>query len=286
MTPPTPPTPRTASTPPTPSPSPLPDFRELHHQKLPLVLPNAWDIASALAFAGAGFAAVGTTSFGVASGLGRPDGGRSTREASLALARALAPLPVHVSVDIEDGYADDPDEVAAYVAALTAEGVVGVNIEDSTAETLIDPAAHAAKVAAVKRRCPEVFVNARADTYWLGQDATVRATLERAARYVEAGADGVFVPGATDPAVLRELTSAVPVPLNVLAIPGRSPAELAEWGVRRVSTGSLPYRAALHAAVAVAEAVRGGGDVPAATPYPDLQARPADHASRSGHPRG
>lgn len=256
----------------------LSGFRDLHHRQLPLVLPNAWDVPSALAFVDAGFEAVGTTSFGVASGLGRPDGGRGTRDANLALARALAPLPVHVSVDIEDGYSDDPDEVAAYVSALTA--AVGVNIEDSTAETLIDPVAHAAKVAAVKGRCPEVFVNARVDTYWLGQDATVAATLERAARYVEAGADGVFVPGATDPAVLRELAAAIPVPLNVLAIPALSSAELGELGVRRVSTGSLPYRAALHAAVAVAEAVRGEGAVPAATPYPELQARLVDYASR------
>lgn len=255
-------------------------FHELHHRDRPLVLPNAWDIPSALAFADAGFEAVGTTSFGVASALGRPDGGRSTRDANLALARALAPLPVHVSVDIEDGYADDPDEVAAYVSALAAVGVAGVNIEDSTAEALIDPATHAAKVTAVKRRCPEVFVNARVDTYWLGRDATVAATLERAARYVEAGADGVFVPGATDPAGLRELAAGVPVPLNVLAIPALSPAELAESGVRRVSTGSLPYRAALHAAVAVADAVRGTGTVPPATPYPDLQARLADYAAR------
>ncbi|MFD4700378.1 isocitrate lyase/PEP mutase family protein [Streptomyces niveus] len=253
-------------------------FRALHHRPNPLVLPNAWDVPSALAFVDAGFEAVGTTSFGVASGLGRPDGGRATRDANLALARALAPLPVQVSVDIEDGYSDDPDEVAAYVSALVA--VAGVNIEDSTAETLIDPAAHAAKVAAVKGRCPEVFVNARVDTYWLDQDATLAATLERAARYVEAGADGVFVPGATDPALLRELAAAIPVPLNVLAIPALSPAELGELGVRRVSTGSLPYRAALHAAVAVAQAVRGTGAVPAATPYPELQARLIDYTSR------
>ncbi|MFF2941780.1 isocitrate lyase/phosphoenolpyruvate mutase family protein [Streptomyces niveus] len=261
------------------SPSPSPGaFRALHHRPDPLVLPNAWDVPSALAFVDAGFEAIGTTSFGVASGLGRPDGGRATRDANLALARALAPLLVQVSVDIEDGYSDDPGEVAAYVSALVA--VAGVNIEDSTAETLIDPPAHAAKVAAVKGRCPEVFVNARVDTYWLGQDATPAATLERAARYVEAGADGVFVPGATDPALLRELAAAIPVPLNVLAIPALSPAELGELGVRRVSTGSLPYRAALHAAVAVAQAVRGTGAVPAATPYPELQARLVDYTSR------
>jgi len=245
-------------------------FHDLHHGDRPLVLPNAWDVPSALAFLDAGFAAIGTTSFGVASSIGRPDGGRATRAANLTLARELAKLPCHISVDAEDGYADEPDRVAGYVAEL---GVAGINIEDSTAGTLIPPEAHAAKVAAIKSRCPDVFVNARVDTYWLHEDETVAATLERASRYVEAGADGVFVPGAAEPALLRELAANIPVPLNVLVNPLLSLEELAGLGVRRVSTGSLPYRAAIHAATEVAGAVRAGRPVPAATPYPDLQAR-------------
>ncbi|GAA4590109.1 isocitrate lyase/phosphoenolpyruvate mutase family protein [Planotetraspora phitsanulokensis] len=254
-------------------------FRDLHHGDRPLVLPNAWDVPSALAFLDAGFAAIGTTSFGVASSLGRPDGGRSTREANLTLARALSRLPCHISVDVEDGYADEPDEVAEYVAAL---GVAGVNIEDSSAGRLISPDAHAAKVTAIKRRCPGLFVNARVDTYWLGEDAEVDATLDRAARYVEAGADGVFVPGATEPSVLRELAAGIRVPLNVLVVPALSVDELAELGVRRVSTGSLPYRAAIDAAAEVAVAVRDGRAVPAASPYPDMQARLVRYEQASG----
>jgi 2-methylisocitrate lyase-like PEP mutase family enzyme len=250
-------------------------FRDLHDGELPLLLPNAWDVASALAFAAAGFPAIGTTSFGVAAAAGHPDGGRSTKDATAALAARLARLPVPVSADIEDGYDDDPDAVAAYVASL---GVAGINIEDSSAELLVAPDAHAAKVTAIKRAAPDVFVNARIDTYWLGEDATVAATLERAAAYVEAGADGVFVPGATDPAELRELSAAIPVPLNVLVVPGLSRTELGELGVRRVSTGSLPYRAAIDAAVAVAAAVRDGDDVPSATAYPEMQARLVDYA--------
>jgi 2-methylisocitrate lyase-like PEP mutase family enzyme len=250
-------------------------FRDLHAGELRLLLPNAWDVASALAFAAAGFPAIGTTSFGVAAAAGHPDGGRSTKDATAALAARLARLPVPVSADIEDGYDDDPDAVAAYVASL---GVAGINIEDSSAELLVAPDAHAAKVTAIKRAAPDVFVNARIDTYWLGEDATVAATLERAAAYVEAGADGVFVPGATDPAELRELSAAIPVPLNVLVVPGLSRTELGELGVRRVSTGSLPYRAAIDAAVAVAAAVRDGDDVPSATAYPEMQARLVDYA--------
>ena len=254
----------------------MPSFAELHHRDLPLLLPNAWDVPSALAFVEAGFEAVGTTSFGVASSLGRPDGARATRDANTALARALSTLDCHLSMDVEDGYSDDPDEVAGYVATLP---VAGVNIEDSTAERLLPPAAYAAKVAAVKRRCPGIFVNARVDTYWLKRDATLESTVDRATRYVEAGADGVFVPGLSEPDVLRELTAAIPVPVNVLAMPGRSLAELAGLGIRRVSTGSLPYRAAMHAASEVVLAVRDGRAVPDAMPYAELQARLVSHAA-------
>jgi 2-methylisocitrate lyase-like PEP mutase family enzyme len=200
-------------------------FADLHRGELPLLLPNAWDVPSALALLACGFTAIGTTSFGVASSIGRPDGARSTREANLGLAAALRPLDCYTSVDIEDGYADHPGQVADYVDRLPVDGI---NIEDSTAEKLIAPQRHAAKVQAIKQRSPDVFVNARIDTYWLGQDATVTATLDRAARYVEAGADGIFVPGATEPDVLRELTAAIPLPVNVLAIPGLSLTDLAD----------------------------------------------------------
>jgi 2-methylisocitrate lyase-like PEP mutase family enzyme len=245
-------------------------FGELHDADLPLLLPNAWDVASALAFLDAGFPAIGTTSFGVAASAGHADGGRSTRDATHQLARLLSVLPCYISVDIEDGYDDDPDRVADYVADL---GVAGINIEDSSAERLIAPEVHAAKIAAIKRRSPDVFVNARVDTYWLGQDATVPSTLDRATAYVAAGADGIFLPGAAEPADLRELTSNIPVPVNVLLMPKLALAALAELGVRRVSTGSLPYRAAIDAAVEVAGSVRDGRPVPSATPYPQMQER-------------
>ena len=123
-----------------------------------------------------------------------------------------------------------------------------------------------------------MFVNARVDTYWFHQEETVEATLRRALTYVEAGADGVFVPGATEPDVLRELTGTIPVPVNTLIVAGVSLAELGALGVRRVSTGSLPYRAAIHAAAEVATAVRDGAPVPPAPPYAELQSRLVDYA--------
>ena len=252
-------------------------FHDLHHADTPLLLPNAWDVASAITFADAGSPALGTTSFGVGATAGHADGARASRDATSSLVHALAGLPAYVSADIEDGYADDPAEVAAYVADL---GAAGINIEDSTDGTLIEPAAHAAKITAIKQRTPDVFVNARIDNYWLGRQATVDAVLRRAERYIAAGADGIFVPGATNPVDLRALTAAIYLPVNVLVVPDLTLDELAALGIRRVSTGSLPYRAALDAALGVAGAVRDNDHPVTATPYPQVQQRLLAYAQR------
>src|SRR6201988_2140752 len=98
-------------------------FADLHRGKLPLLLPNAWDVPSALALLECGFEVIGTTSFGVACSLGRPDGDRATKEANLGLAAALRPLDCYLTMDIEDGYTDDPDQVADYVARLDVDGI-------------------------------------------------------------------------------------------------------------------------------------------------------------------
>ncbi len=251
-------------------------FRELHYADSPLLLPNAWDLGTALAFATAGFPAVGTTSFGVAASAGRPDGAGSTKEATFALAAQMCRLPVHVTTDIEDGYSNDPDEVAAFVAELSTLGVVGVNLEDSKDGHLVDVAAFAAKVAAVKRQSPDMFVNARVDNLWFGEQATIDAVLLRAGAYADAGADGIFVPGLADPGDIRNITAGTALPVNVLAHPTLTVAELGKLGVRRVSSGSLPYRAAVDAAVNSVIALRDGTQPPAATPYWEMQSRLAE----------
>ncbi|MBG6057578.1 2-methylisocitrate lyase-like PEP mutase family enzyme [Cryobacterium sp. MP_M3] len=256
-------------------------FRELHYSGAPLLLPNSWDVGSALAFAAAGFPAVGTTSFGIAASAGLPDGDRSSKAATAALAARLCRLPVHVTTDIEDGYSDDPAEVAGFVAGLAALGVAGINLEDSTAGHLVDPAAFAAKVAAVKRRCPDLFVNARVDNFWFAEQATVEAVLLRARAYADAGADGIFVPGALAPEDIRRITAGIGLPVNLLAHPTLTVAELGRLGVGRVSSGSLPYRAAVDAAVNVAVALRDNLPTPAATPYWDMQSRLLDFNRRT-----
>ncbi|MFI8434803.1 isocitrate lyase/phosphoenolpyruvate mutase family protein [Streptomyces sp. NPDC079020] len=248
-------------------------FHALHHADRPLLLPNAWDFASAAALAAAGFDAVGTTSLGVAAANGLPDAEGLAREETVALARMLARLPCPVTVDIEAGFSPDAQQVGDLVARLAGLGVAGINLEDGRGDRLADPTAQAALLREVGRRAPGVFLNARVDTYWLGVDATVPATLDRARRYVDAGADGIFVPGLAREEDIAAVTAAVPVPVNVLHLPALGLDRLAELGVRRVSTGSLLFRAALHATVTTALAVREGGPLPTGIPgYAEVDA--------------
>lgn len=229
-------------------------FRELHHGEQPLLLPNAWDHASAAALHRRGFPAVGTTSLGVAAAAGLQDGSGAARTETLALGRGMARLPVPVSVDIEGGFSDDPGQVAALAGELSRAGVAGVNIEDGLPDgTLTDLRLHEAKITAVKEAAPGLFVNARTDTHWLGVDATQAGTLRRCAAYTAAGADGVFVPGLVALDDIAALVRELELPLNVLHSPGHHTyAQLAEAGVSRVSLGSLLFRAALQHAVDLA----------------------------------
>ncbi|GHH37090.1 isocitrate lyase/PEP mutase family protein [Lentzea cavernae] len=230
-------------------------FRAMHHQAEPLVLPNAWDYASAVALHAGGFLAVGTTSLGVAASHGIEDGAGLAGVQAVALARILADLPFPVTADLESGFGAAPEEVGELVAGL---GVAGVNLEDGRPHGLAAPQEQAELIRAVKERAPGVFLNARIDTHWLG--TALEETEDRARRYVDAGADGIFVAGLTEPREIERLAALAP--LNVLA-QQRTPKELGELGVRRISTGSLLFRAALHHTVATARAVRDGGTAPA-----------------------
>ncbi|MGB3443317.1 MAG: isocitrate lyase/phosphoenolpyruvate mutase family protein [Actinophytocola sp.] len=202
-------------------------FRERHLTGAPLVLPNAWDAASARIIERAGAEAIATTSAGVAWSLGVPDGDRlDVCAAVAAIARIVRAVDVPVTADIESGYGD----VARTVRLVRDAGAVGINIEDG-------PAAAPERIAAARAEGGDLFVNARIDTFLLSAGG-VDETVARAKAYVDAGADGVFVPGVHDPAVIAELVSRIAAPVNVMAGPGApSVAALAELGVRRVSVG-------------------------------------------------
>ncbi|RRO15413.1 isocitrate lyase/phosphoenolpyruvate mutase family protein [Saccharopolyspora rhizosphaerae] len=238
------------------------DFHALHAAGAPLLLPNAWDHTSAAALAEAGFAAIGTTSLGVAAVHGVPDGSGGTKQETFDLARKIVALPVPITVDVEAGFGLGPAEIGDFAAALADLGVAGINIEDE----LCDPQLHARRITEIRDRAPGLFVNARTDTHWLGSDPSLPEALERARRYAGAGADGVFVPGLSAETDVRALVEAVDVPVNVLYKPGQSIEELAAAGVHRISTGSLLYRAALSAAVTTAREIRSGGATAADAP--------------------
>ncbi len=244
------------------------EFRALHDDFL--LLPNAWDVASAAALVGAGFPAVGTTSLGVAAGAGLEDGAALSRTETVALATRLAGLPVPVTVDVEGGFSDDPGAVRDLGHELAAMGIAGVNLEDGRDNRgLAEPAHHARLVTAMGES--GLFVNARTDTYWL--DTERDSTLDRVRAYVDAGASGVFVPGMVADAEVEALVAAAGVPVNLLFQPGRlSVATVRALGVRRVSTGSLLFRAALGAALETVEAVRDG--VPLQREVPTVQQIP------------
>jgi len=252
-------------------------FGALHRRGAPLVLPNAWDVTSALLLARAGHPAIGTTSLGVTAAAGLPDGAGAGRELTTALAERLVPrLAVPLTVDLEGGYSDEPAEVGRLVATLAGGGVAGVNLEDGQpGGWLRSPAHHAEVVAAAVEAAPGLFVNARTDTYWLapsapgGPPASGRAgappstggspagagdrldeTIGRLDAYRRAGAHGVFVPFVTDLGLVAAIADAVPLPLNVLWQPGTDIRALAAAGAARVSTGSALYRQALAAVVA------------------------------------
>jgi 2-methylisocitrate lyase-like PEP mutase family enzyme len=242
------------------------DFSALHHGPRPLLLPNAWDHASAAALAARGFAAIGTTSLGVAAAAGLPDGAGVTRAETLALARKLADLPCLVSVDIEGGFGEGPASVASLAEELAGLGMVGVNIEDGRGDRLVEAGHQQRLVAAIKEAAPGLFVNARTDTHWLdpgGAGSRDDEAISRARAYVEAGADGIFVPGMTDEEPIARLVDAVDVPVNILFSPhGPGYRRLGELGVRRVSCGSLLFRAALDAAVRTVSAIADDEPVP------------------------
>lgn len=243
------------------------DFRAMHRPGAPFVLPNAWDLASARWLHASGHPVVGTTSLGVAFAAGRPDGAGETATETFDLAARIAAAGIPVTVDIEAGISDDPAEVGEYARRLAVLGVVGVNIEDSDASgRLVDVEAAAHKIAAIATLAPELYLNARTDPFWIDgpSDAASRRrdAVQRARRYLDAGASGVFVPGAIPLEVVTSLTRDIAAPVNVLVQPGVTVRELAAAGVARISTGSLLFRTALGAIEAAARDIRDDRYVP------------------------
>ena len=213
------------------------------------VLPNAWDGGSARILEQVGFPAIATTSAGIAWSYGVPDGEALDRDTMLAhLGRIVAAVGVPVTADLEAGYGDHPDDVARTVTLALELGVVGCNLEDAGRGGLFTIDEAVDRLAAARAAAPSgTFVlNARTDTYLAGTTGDAFAeTVERAVRYLGAGADCVFVPGVVEEDTIRRLAAAIPGPLNVVA--GLSNVidapTLFSLGVTRVSLGGSLARA-------------------------------------------
>ncbi len=220
-------------------------LRELHHASRPLVLANAWDVASAGAVVKAGFPAVATTSGGVAAALGYEDGhGTPAQEMLAAVGRIAAAVEVPVTADLERGYGLSPSEL---VDGMLDAGVVGLNFEDSDHDAgepaLVEPGEQAEAIAAIRAAAGEagvdVVINARVDCFLRGVDDPVEEALRRGRLYVEAGADCVFPIFAKEEGALERLVAEIGAPVNALLLPdGPTPERLRALGVRRISTGS------------------------------------------------
>jgi 2-methylisocitrate lyase-like PEP mutase family enzyme len=215
------------------------------------VLPNVWDAGSARILEQVGFPAIATTSAGIAWSCGVPDGGALDRDTMLEhVGRIVAAVSVPVTADLEAGYGDTADDVGRTVARAVELGVVGANLEDAEQGGLFGIDKAVDRIAAARAVAPSgTFVlNARTDTYFAGTTGdTFAETVERAVRYVEAGADCVFVPGVVEEDTIRRLAAAIPGPLNVVAGLANTidAPTLFSLGVKRVSLGGSLARAAL-----------------------------------------
>ena len=236
-----------------------------------LVLPNAWDVASARIFEDAGFPAIATSSAAVANSLGYPDGEKISRDEMLeVVARITRAVSVPVTADMEAGYGKTPEDLAQTAVAIIEAGAVGCNIEDLVNEGSrqlfpieLQQRKIRAMVEAAKKLRVHLVINARTDIYLeeVG-DPAARAdrTIERLNAYREAGAESLFAPGVKDPAAIETLVRAVKGPLNILGTVGTpSVRELEKLGVARVSVGSGPMRASMGLTQRIAKHLRDKG---------------------------
>ncbi len=258
-------------------------FRALHQGSSILVLPNAWDAASARVFEHAGFAAVATTSAGIANSHGYPDGQSIPREEMIEAVRSIASaVSIPVTADLEAGYGDSPEVVGETARRAWQAGAVGMNLEDSWTRDgrhiLAPIELQQDRIRAARET--GMVVNARTDVFFIAfAEVTDRFAegVRRLNAYLKAGADCTFPILVRDAETIGKLSRAIDGPINVLAGPGvPSIGELERLGVRRVTFGSGLMRAVLSTARRIALELRQNGTYdafPADTiPSPELNA--------------
>lgn len=239
-------------------------LRKLHEGPRMLILPNAWDVASARIVEELGFPAIATTSAGIAFSLGYPDGEKISRDEMFEVVGRIARgVSVPVTADAEAGYGLTAKEMADTARALLATGAVGMNFEDIAGAgdgALVEMNLQVEKIGALREASAAagvpLVINARTDVFLkaIGPAETrFERAVERLRAYREAGADCLFAPGLKDAETIGKLVKAVNAPVNILLLPGGpSLAELEKLGVARVSIGSGLMRAGLGTARGIA----------------------------------
>ncbi|MBX9744824.1 MAG: isocitrate lyase/phosphoenolpyruvate mutase family protein [Chlamydiales bacterium] len=229
-------------------------FSELHYQKKPFILANAWDAASARIFEKAGFSAIGTTSAGIAASRGYRDIQNIPFPEMLDnIEQILSSVTLPVSVDIEAGYSNNIEEIIYNIKKVVSLGAVGINFEDGTgdeASPITPITIQAERIQAIREQLSSdtLWINARVDVFYLGlmeKEKALEETIKRSLAYLEAGANSIFVV-VNDKDLISSLVREIKAPINLVAnsqLP--SIEELKELGVSRVSLGSGPMRATL-----------------------------------------
>ena len=241
-------------------------FLALHQGERPLLMPNPWDQGSARLLASLGFQALATTSSGFAATLGRLDGSVTRDEALAHAASITATIDLPVSADLENGFADEPADVAGTLRLALEAGLAGCSVEDyggRHSDAIYDAELAAERIraaAAIAHRGPvRLVLTGRAENYLHGRP-DFADTLRRLQAYQEAGADVLFAPGLNDLEDIRRLVAEVDRPVNVLALRGApTVSELAAAGVSRISVGGAFAFAALGAVIDAANELSAQG---------------------------
>ena len=263
---------------------------ELHHGETPLVLVNVWDAASACIVEQAGFPAIATSSAALANSLGCPDGQKLQWHEMLgAIRRISSSVRVPVTADIEAGFSSSVQQLSAAIDDVIAVGAVGVNLEDALPGhgdrgPLYNLADQVARIQAARRagdkRGIHLVINARTDAYWqdgVPAEDAMRNTLERGKAYLKVGADCIFIPGLRNEEQIHSVVQEFNSPINILASAGApSIPELQKLGVKRISMGSGPMRAAMGLLRRIAREAQTSGTynslLDGAVPYPEMNA--------------
>ena len=246
-------------------------FRAMHMGEAPVLLANVWDVASARIVEDTGLPAIATTSAGIAFAQGYPDGQKILgAEMIAAIARIVDAVNVPVTADVEAGYGHRPEDAAKIAANVIQSGAVGMNFEDATGDSshpLTDLPLQLERIRAIRETAGKLAVplvlNARTDVYLLqiGEPAKrYDEAIRRLVAFRDAGADCVFVPGVRDVETIKRVVADLKCPVNILAVAGSpSVSELVQMGVKRVSLGSGPMRAAMGLLRRVAEELKTAG---------------------------